>query len=470
MLRCARSFTYRPDGDSAQCQVERKRRRRSALPTTTRSTGPSRRPRSRGSGPRPPRAAARRRCRRRPRQVLRGSSAASRRDRRIASAAARRSPETSVRSDASIATSAPVPTASPRSACASAGASLTPSPDHGDDLALRPAAATPRPPCPRAAPRRRRSSMPTAARDRLGGRAVVAGEQHRPQAERAELGDRVRATRLHRVGDDEHARGPRRPSRRGPRSRPRPRPPARGVELAGRHALARKAPRPAATRRRRPRPRRRRPASRRSRRRPAAGRARPAPRARSRGRSGARRRPPARRRGAAPPARSPRRRTSARLMRPVGDGPGLVEQDGVDAARGLEHLGPLMSRPSCAPRAVPTMSAVGVARPSAQGQAMMRTATAALTASPAPCPATSQPASVASASPTTTGTKTAETRSARRWTCALPDWASATSRAICASAVSAPTRVARTTRRPPAFTDPPATSSPGASRPGATRR
>jgi hypothetical protein len=30
----------------------------------------------------------------------------------------------------------------------------------------------------------------------------------------------------------------------------------------------------------------------------------------------------------------------------------------------------------------------------------------------------------------------------------LPDWASATSRAICASAVSAPTRVARTTRRP----------------------
>jgi hypothetical protein len=47
---------------------------------------------------------------------------------RIASAAARRSPETSVRSDASIATSVPVPIASPRSACASAGASLTPSP------------------------------------------------------------------------------------------------------------------------------------------------------------------------------------------------------------------------------------------------------------------------------------------------------------------------------------------------------
>src|SRR5581483_11290505 len=50
------------------------------------------------------------------------------RARRMASAAARRSPETSVRSDASMATSVPVPIASPRSAWASAGASLTPSP------------------------------------------------------------------------------------------------------------------------------------------------------------------------------------------------------------------------------------------------------------------------------------------------------------------------------------------------------
>ena len=36
-----------------------------------------------------------------------------------------------------------------------------------------------------------------------------------------------------------------------------------------------------------------------------------------------------------------------------------------------------------------------------------------------------------------------------------------TSRAICASAVSAPTRVARTTSRPPAFTVAPVTASPG---------
>ena len=51
-----------------------------------------------------------------------------------------------------------------------------------------------------------------------------------------------------------------------------------------------------------------------------------------------------------------------------------------------------------------------------------------------------------------------ETRSASRWTGALPAWASVTSRAIWATAVSAPTLVARTTSRPPAFTVAPATS------------
>ena len=42
--------------------------------------------------------------------------------------------------------------------------------------------------------------------------------------------------------------------------------------------------------------------------------------------------------------------------------------------------GPLISRPSCAPRPVPTISAVGVASPSAHGQAMISTATAAVKA------------------------------------------------------------------------------------------
>src|SRR6266508_303132 len=54
--------------------------------------------------------------------------ARTRRASRIASGAARRSPDTSVRSPASMATSVPVPMAMPRSACASAGASLIPSP------------------------------------------------------------------------------------------------------------------------------------------------------------------------------------------------------------------------------------------------------------------------------------------------------------------------------------------------------
>ena len=83
---------------------------------------------------------------------------------------------------------------------------------------------------------------------------------------------------------------------------------------------------------------------------------------------------------------------------------------------------------------------------------MISTATAAVNASRRRAPASSQPASVARATTMTIGTKTAETRSASRCTGALPDWASSTSAAIWASAVSAPTRVARTIRRPSAFT------------------
>ena len=91
----------------------------------------------------------------------------------------------------------------------------------------------------------------------------------------------------------------------------------------------------------------------------------------------------------------------------------------------------------------------------------MITATAAVNAKLALSPVASQKPSVASASARTIGTMTPETRSARRWTGALPVWASVTSLAICASAVSAPTLVARTTRRPPALTVAPATSEPG---------
>ena len=123
--------------------------------------------------------------------------------------------------------------------------------------------------------------------------------------------------------------------------------------------------------------------------------------------------------------------------------------------------GPRSRMPSWAPRPVPTISAVGVASPSAQGQAMMRTATAAVNAADAPAPRSSHTASVPSESAMTTGTNTPDTRSARRCTSALPFWASSTRRAIRARRVSAPTAVARTTRRPPTATVAPLTRSPG---------
>ena len=59
--------------------------------------------------------------------------------------------------------------------------------------------------------------------------------------------------------------------------------------------------------------------------------------------------------------------------------------------------GPLMMMPSCAPRPVPTMMAVGVARPRAHGQAMISTATAAEKATDAGSPMASQATNVARA-------------------------------------------------------------------------
>ncbi len=63
-----------------------------------------------------------------------------------------------------------------------------------------------------------------------------------------------------------------------------------------------------------------------------------------------------------------------------------------------------------------------------------------------------------------------EIRSASLCTGALPACASVTSRAICASAVSAPTLSARTTRRPPALIVAPKTSSPGCTSTGTLSR
>lgn len=76
---------------------------------------------------------------------------------------------------------------------------------------------------------------------------------------------------------------------------------------------------------------------------------------------------------------------------------------------------------------------------------MISTATAAVNEAVTSSVASSWATSVPRAISSTTGTKTAEIRSARRWAAALPLCASSTSLAIRASRVSEPTLVASTT-------------------------
>ena len=95
---------------------------------------------------------------------------------------------------------------------------------------------------------------------------------------------------------------------------------------------------------------------------------------------------------------------------------------------------------------MPTITAVGVARPSAHGHAIISTAIAvpmAMVIRPAGGPNMTQPANVAAARTRTAGTNQDETRSASLCIGGLAPWASSTSRMIWASAVSRPTAVAR---------------------------
>ncbi len=121
-----------------------------------------------------------------------------------------------------------------------------------------------------------------------------------------------------------------------------------------------------------------------------------------------------------------------------------------------------MRIPRPAPRAIPTVSAVGVARPSAHGHAMMRTAIAARSAGPndGAGPNASHATNVTSAIPSTIGTNTDAMRSTSRWIGGFEDCASSTRRTIDASSVSRPTFVARTRSAPVRFSVPPVTSSP----------
>lgn len=102
------------------------------------------------------------------------------------------------------------------------------------------------------------------------------------------------------------------------------------------------------------------------------------------------------------------------------------------------YSAPRMRMPDSAPFPTPTISAAGVAIPSAQGHAMMSTAMKASTArgmSPAIHHATRLPKAMT----TTAGTKCAVTRSAIRWIYAEELCACSTSAMIWLSTVSRPT-------------------------------
>ena len=122
--------------------------------------------------------------------------------------------------------------------------------------------------------------------------------------------------------------------------------------------------------------------------------------------------------------------TSTRAIFPVVTVPVLSSTTVSTVRVDSSTSGPLIRMPSCAPRPVPTSSAVGVASPSAHGQAITRTATAAVNAAATGKPAPSHAPRVITATAITIGTKTPEIRSARRCTSALPVWAFSTSFAM----------------------------------------
>jgi len=104
-----------------------------------------------------------------------------------------------------------------------------------------------------------------------------------------------------------------------------------------------------------------------------------------------------------------------------------------------------------------TSSAVGVARPRAQGQAMMSTASAALIAWASDPSSSSQPAGH-HGQRDHDGHEHGADPIGEPLHVAFPVWARSTSATSWASCVSRPTRVARTTRRPDRATVPPSTA------------
>ena len=121
----------------------------------------------------------------------------------------------------------------------------------------------------------------------------------------------------------------------------------------------------------------------------------------------------------------------------------------------------LTRMPLVAPRPVPTMMAVGVARPSAHGHEMTSTLMACDSATSSVAPPSIHTANVTTAMTITTGTNTPDILSAIFSMGAFVEVASSTSRMMPASAVSSPTRSARIVNHPVLFRVAPVTRSPG---------
>ncbi len=101
------------------------------------------------------------------------------------------------------------------------------------------------------------------------------------------------------------------------------------------------------------------------------------------------------------------------------------------------------STPAEAALPVATTTAIGVASPSAQGQATTNTEMTIFKTVSNGCPASVQATAATAAMPSTDGTKIAAARSASAAMGGLVVWACSTSRMICPKTVSAPMRAAR---------------------------
>ena len=116
--------------------------------------------------------------------------------------------------------------------------------------------------------------------------------------------------------------------------------------------------------------------------------------------------------------------------------------------------------PFAAPRPVPTIMAVGVANPSAQGHELTSTEIAYVSATESSAPTASHTANTTTAIAITTGTNTPLILSAIFSMGALELVASSTRRIMPASTVSSPTRSARIVNQPAVFTVAPVTALP----------